>query len=128
MFRIDISAMKRCSKQFHSDAESLLKNQRRVREVCDDLSSLGHMSQILETLEYITMELGKEAGNVDTFSEAAERIAFKYESAETRVLEVAESTSGDLPKGNVKFGNYSNTQDMDPGVRDTLGDIDKLIN
>ena len=61
-------------------------------------------------------------------SEAAERIAFKYESAETRVLEVAESTSGDLPKGNVKFGNYSNTQDMDPGVRDTLGDIDKLIN
>ena len=127
MFRIDTSALKRCSKQFHSDSESLLKNQRRVREVCDDLSILGNMREVIETLEYITAELGTEAGNVDTLSEAAERIAFKYESSELRVLEVAESTSGDLPKGNIKFGDYSNTENMDPGVRDTLGDIDKLI-
>ena len=128
MFRVDIKALKRCSRQLHSDSGSLLKDQRRIREVIDDLSVLGNMREVIETLESIASEVGNEAKGVETLSEAADRIAFKYETAEMRVLEVAENSSVDIPSVNVKFGDYRNTKDMNPGVRDTFDDIDKLIN
>lgn len=127
MFSIDTGVLKRSSKQLYNDSEALLKNKTLVTQVCDDLRGTSDMTDVIETLEYIAGELTKEAGNVNTLAEAADRIAFKYESTEMRILEEVESVSEDTPKGNVKFGDYNNTDNMNPGVRDTFGDIDKLI-
>ena len=104
MFSIDTGVLKRCSRQLYNDSEALLKNKSLLTQVCDELQGMKDMADVISTLEFITDELDKESRSINVLSEAAERIAFKYEMAESRILEEVESTSENLPNGNVKIG------------------------
>ena len=85
------------------------------------------MEVVIETLHSLNETLGKESSFTENLSEAASRIAHKYEFAEEQILNYVESSGRDAGSGDVSVGNFSDRSGMNDSVKDTLNDIDKLI-
>lgn len=127
MFKVDSDVLRRCSTQLNIDADALSNKAKEIDAVCDALSALSGMEIVIESIRMINECLRKEVGFTENLSEAAERIAHKYELTEERIVEVIENSGRNTGGGNVSLGNFSDRSNMNSSVNETLSDIDRLI-
>ncbi len=127
MFRINTNELKRLSSRIENEALSLLKHKNVIEEICTELSSLSGMEALVSDLRDIAEDLNKESQKTKNLADASSRIAFKYEQAESRIIEHSDNACRGNRGGSISLGKFGCTEGMDPKLKDTLGDIDKLI-
>ena len=128
MFKVDTEILKSCSVKLNMDSEALKTESQKVEEVRSVLEHLGGMEIVAGTLQTIIANLSKEAAMTESLAQSLGRISYKYESSESRILGQIESGSSKLSGNNVSLTDYTDKSAMNDSAKETLKDIDKLIN